>query len=74
MFYKRQRKKLKILVIRVSDGKLANSKPCVNCIKLMKQANIYKVYYSTGLDDNPVESCLVKKIHSTHVSACYRSS
>lgn len=77
MFYKikwQKHIKLKLLVIRVNgNGELSNSKPCVYCIDLMKRIGIYKVYYSTGDKNNPIASCLVTKITTTHVSSYYRS-
>ena len=38
----------------------------------MQRTGIYKVYYSTGDINNQIESCLVKKITTTHVSAWNR--
>ena len=41
----------KLCVIRVNkDGELANSRPCVECLKMMKQVGIRKVYYSVSAD------------------------
>ena len=38
-----------VYVLRVfSDGTIANSKPCEQCIRLMTLAKVRKVYYSTG--------------------------
>ncbi len=69
---KHKHKKLKILVIRVSNGALANSKPCMHCTARLKFANIHRVYYSTGDDNNPIASCLVKNLTTGHVSAYHR--
>jgi hypothetical protein len=42
-------KKLDLLVIRVSkNGDICNARPCYNCLKLMKDIGIKKVFYSTG--------------------------
>ena len=32
------------------DGLTANARPCINCLKMMKDIGINKVYYSTGCD------------------------
>lgn len=74
VFYKRRRyhKKLKMLIIRISNGVLANSKPCIHCAARLRAANIYRIYYSTGDETNPIESCLVKNLVTTHVSTFHR--
>lgn len=42
------RRKLHMVVIRINaHDELVNSKPCTNCIKLMKEFGIRKVSYST---------------------------
>ena len=39
-------KKLDLLVIRVNNsGKLCNSRPCIYCLKMMKDVKIKRVYY-----------------------------
>lgn len=40
--------KISIIVIRVSNGELAMSKPCSCCTDIMKKLGIKKIYYSTG--------------------------
>ena len=43
------------MVIRfMKDGSTANARPCFNCLKMMKDIGINKVYYSTGTNE-----CLV---------------
>lgn len=42
-------KKYMMLVVRFRNGKVMNSKPCSNCMKKLRNANIGKVYY-TGSD------------------------
>lgn len=32
----------------MKDGSTANARPCFNCLKMMKDVGINKVYYSTG--------------------------
>jgi deoxycytidylate deaminase len=42
-------KKINIFVIRFhKNGVIANSRPCYNCLKMMKDLNVNKVYYSSG--------------------------
>lgn len=41
-------RKLRMIVIRINaKGELVNSKPCSNCVKIMKEYGIRKVTYST---------------------------
>ena len=35
-----------IVVARIADGELADSKPCHDCVKIMRRYKIHKVYYS----------------------------
>lgn len=55
VFYKpkkKSRKKWCLLVIRRSKtGILNNSKPCTDCIKMMKTYGIYKIFYSNEKGD-----------------------
>jgi hypothetical protein len=32
------------------DGLTANARPCISCLKMMKDIGVNKVYYSTGCD------------------------
>ena len=43
---KSNNKKLDMIVIRQSNGRLAESKCCQDCIKLLKSVGVRKVYYS----------------------------
>jgi len=36
----------------MKDGSTANARPCFNCLKMMKDVGINKVYYSTGTFEN----------------------
>ena len=48
-------KKLDLLVMRVTKiGEIGNARPCHNCLKMMKDIGIKKVFYSTGEDENIV--------------------
>lgn len=38
----------------MKDGSTANARPCFNCLKMMKDIGINKVYYSTGTDESLV--------------------
>ncbi len=45
-------RKINIMVIRVTrNDKLANARPCRNCVKMMKDLGVKRVHYSTGNDD-----------------------
>ena len=44
-----------MIVLRVTKvGASANSRPCYNCLNMMKNIGINKVYYSTGNEDELV--------------------
>jgi hypothetical protein len=48
-------KKLDLMVVRVTKmGDIGNARPCHNCLKMMKDIGIKKVFYSTGEDENIV--------------------
>jgi len=58
--------------VRRPDGwHLANSKPCRDCIKLIKKAKIRRVYYSVGENHSewPVACEKVRDLKSGHVSS-----
>lgn len=61
-----------LLVIRYNyDGELRSSKPCVMCLKKIKEAGIKKVYYSTDEGDIVCErSCTME---TDHLSVLYQS-
>jgi len=45
-------KKINIFVIRViKNNIMGNARPCKNCLDMMKDLNVNKVYYSTGIGD-----------------------
>ncbi len=45
-FNVKNQKKCDLLVIRVNNnGELCNSRPCINCLKMMKDVKIKRVYY-----------------------------
>jgi len=45
-------KKLDLIVLRITkDRSLANARPCFNCLNMMKDIGIKKVYYSTGINE-----------------------
>ena len=62
-------KKIDILVLRFTrSGLIGNARPCFNCLKMMKDLNVNKVYYSTGINDDIIcES--VKNMVSIQTSA-----
>lgn len=46
-------KKIDILVMRFTRrGIIGNARPCFNCLKMMKDLNVNKVYYSTGINND----------------------
>jgi len=48
-------KKLDLLVMRVTKiGDIGNARPCHNCLKMMKDIGIKKVFYSTGENEKIV--------------------
>lgn len=52
--YKNQ-KALEVLVIRLDgDGSLVNSKPCSDCLRVMREMGVKKIWYS--LDGTLVKS------------------
>lgn len=66
------RKTLTIMVIRVSrTGVLGNSKPCANCLALMKRHRITRVIYSDEHGELVTEK--VARMETTHLSLAYRS-
>jgi hypothetical protein len=63
-----KKKKYDLVVIRVmSSDELGNSRPCFNCLKLMKLVGIRKVYYSVSPDKIVGEK--VSKMISIQASA-----
>ena len=66
---KKKVKKVNIFVIRVTrNGIMSNARPCQNCLEMMKDLNINKVYYSTGNGDEIIcES--VKDMISIQISS-----
>jgi hypothetical protein len=38
------------MVLRITkDGMVGNSRPCYNCLNMMKDIGIHKIYYTTGI-------------------------
>ena len=71
-YYKLNKKltKTDILVFRTSSSGIRNSKPCSECIQIMKKLNIRRVYYSTNEGSLVYEK--VSNIESTHRSQMSR--
>jgi hypothetical protein len=70
VFYegKIKNKKLDLVVIRVNkSGETCNARPCHNCLSMMKDVGIRKVYYSTSPDELVCEN--VKDMISIHSSS-----
>jgi len=61
-----------ILVIRIDrTGKLNNSKPCNECIQMLKKYNINRVYYSNSEGEIVCEK--VCQITTDHMSTGYQA-
>ena len=46
-------KKVNLLVLRFKkNGTIDNARPCYNCLQMMKDIGINKVYYSSGCDNS----------------------
>ncbi len=55
-FNVKNQKKGDLLVIRINNnGNLCNSRPCINCLKMMKDVKIKKVYYTNNDGELVVE-------------------
>jgi len=64
--------KLNIIVIRFTkNGLTGNARPCYNCLNMMKDTNINKVYYTTGNDDIIISENVSNMI-SIHISSVAR--
>ncbi len=62
---------MSIFVIRVnSEGRISNSRPCINCLNYMKLFGIKSVYYST--DDETIETEKIKTMETTHYSVAHK--
>ena len=63
--------KLNLFVIKIdNNSKLSNSRPCINCLNIMKQIGIKKVYYSVSNDKIICEN--VKNMISIHISSTFK--
>jgi hypothetical protein len=58
VFYTPNAKKLKkvnIFVVRVTKlNTTGNARPCQNCLQMMKDLNVNKVYYTSGINDEVI--------------------
>ena len=64
-------KQLDLVVIRIkSDNTLGNSRPCYNCLNMMKAVNIKRIYYIDK--DGDMVSEFVKDMVSIHASSVAR--
>ena len=72
-FYEKNQKyinKYNLLVIRVNnEGKLVNSRPCHNCVDMLKSCGIKNIFYST---DNGIIGERVNSIISINSSSVSR--
>jgi hypothetical protein len=60
------------MVLRfMKDGTTGNARPCFNCLQMMRDIGINKVYYSTG-DDNSLVCESVKDMVSIQSSSVAR--
>ena len=68
----RKAKKVDLIVIRVTKtSKLANARPCYNCLKMMQDIGINKVFYSTGTENEMIYET-VKNMVSIQASSVSR--
>lgn len=60
--------KIDLVVIKRSGSseKMGSSKPCSDCLKVLKILNLNIVYYSTSL--GTIESEKIRDMKSTHIS------
>jgi hypothetical protein len=62
---------MNILIIRYnSNGELMSSKPCRDCIELLRTIGIQRIYYST--DQHQIVFERLDTISSKHISWGYR--
>jgi tRNA(Arg) A34 adenosine deaminase TadA len=61
-----------VRIVKLYNGtiRVSNSKPCIECIKLMIQAGVKKVVYSNG---KGITIEKVRDVHSEHHTMGYRS-
>jgi len=75
VFYEknRQPKKVNLCVIRIDKNcNLQMAKPCVHCLKQIKQLNIInKIYYSTG-NGEEIVSEKASQMTTSHISKANR--
>lgn len=72
-FYNVSKKSLKgldVIVIRIKNNMLKNSRPCNNCIDKLRKVGIRKVYYSN--EDGIIVSEFVENMEKLHISSGYR--
>lgn len=73
LFHTKERKRLKILVIRIDRcGKLANSCPCLHCLRFLLSYGIKKISYSTGNANEIKTSRLEDLLKHPHISRGFR--
>jgi hypothetical protein len=61
-----------IIVLRIDNmGKLINSKPCIECLNVLKLLNLKYVHYSTELGTIHTER--IKNTTTTHICGYNRS-
>jgi hypothetical protein len=59
-----------VVVIRWSDGKIKNSKPCMHCLQYMKNIGIKKICYSN--EEGEFVNEKIKNIETVHVCMARR--
>ena len=60
-------KGLNIIVIRIKNNRLKNSRPCNHCIDKLIKVGIYKVYYSN--ENGIIVSEIVEEMEKMHISS-----
>lgn len=66
----RKLNRIDILVFRLSDNELKNSKPCSECVKTMKELKIRKIYYTDDTGNLVFEK--ISNIENSHQSQLTR--
>jgi deoxycytidylate deaminase len=73
LFKNKKLSNITLVVIRISkNNKLMNSKPCCDCIKIIKNSGFKKVCYSTGKLSTPLIIERVNTLNNDHKSQLAR--
>jgi hypothetical protein len=62
----RKTRKYDVIVFRNNCGKILNSQPCGECVKLLKLYEFNKIIYC--IDENKFTQCRTKSLHNLHIT------